>query len=90
MLLAPLQADRSMRATGYVVLQMASTRRGSSELKRRRSGEPFAPSLPVTALSDCARRNPSEISSWPALFMNASAAIADPWLRSSSLVVREA
>jgi len=43
--------------------------------------EPFDPALPGTALSDCARRNPSEILSWPALFMSASAAIADPLLR---------
>jgi hypothetical protein len=52
--------------------------------------EPFAPSPPGTALSDCARWKPSEIPSWPVLFMSASAAIADPLLRSSSLVAREA
>jgi hypothetical protein len=42
---------------------------------------PFAPSPPGTALSDCARRKPSEIPSWPVLFMSTSAAIADPLLR---------
>jgi hypothetical protein len=43
--------------------------------------EPFAPAPPGTARSDCARRNPSEIPTWPALFMSASAAIANPLLR---------
>ncbi len=43
--------------------------------------EPFVPVPHGTALSDCARRNPSEIPSWPALFMSASTTIADPLLR---------
>jgi len=43
--------------------------------------EPFVPVHHGTALSDCSRRNPSEIPSWPALFMSASTTIADPLLR---------
>ncbi len=43
--------------------------------------EPFVPVPHGTALSDCARRNPSEIPSWPALFMSASTTIANPLLR---------
>jgi len=38
--------------------------------------EPFAPAPPERPVRTCTRRNPSEIHSWPALFMSASAAIA--------------
>src|SRR5437660_7899419 len=87
---APFQTDRSVHgwplvhepATGSVVLQMASTPPGGT---RRRSGggvaEPFAPAPHGTDLSDFATWNPSEILSWPALFMSTSAAIDDQLLR---------